>query len=255
MDSGYHQSCAVSHTCMVMVGGFFGGREGGRGKTKELGSQVFFFFEPHLPDTLSHQPCDSSTMLCSSSCFPVFTSHLPSKTMVSLLTVVLWNYLLYPLINSFVFFVRLLLGYLLLFSNYALQPLRLIVRSGLDVPTLATRRLHACHHARAPSGGRWNCGREMSGKFCLNADFQVTFRDLLHAVKLRHVADSFTSPPKEGVLRIFFRPKNPRASAGCEPANLCTKGQHATSRPPKPLSLGIRNLSAKQSLQFSLLDV
>ena len=68
--------------------------------------------------------------------------------------------------------------------NYALQPLRLIVRSGLDVSTFATRRLHACHHARAPSGRRWNCGREISGKFCLNADFHVTFRDLLHAVKL-----------------------------------------------------------------------
>ena len=48
---------------------------------------------------------------------------------------------------------------------YALQPLRLIVRSGLDVPTFATRRLHACHNARAPSGGRWNCGREMSEDF------------------------------------------------------------------------------------------
>jgi len=42
----------------------------------------------------------------------------------------------------------------LLFSTYALQALRLIVRSGLDVPTFATRRLHACHHARAPSGWR-----------------------------------------------------------------------------------------------------
>jgi hypothetical protein len=37
-------------------------------------------------------------------------------------------------------------------------------------------------------------------------------------------------PPRRG----FFRPKNPTASAGCEPANLGTKGQHATSRPPKP---------------------
>ena len=27
--------------------------------------------------------------------------------------------------------------------------------------------------------------------------------DLLHAVKLRHGTDGFTSPPKEGVLRIF----------------------------------------------------
>jgi hypothetical protein len=33
----------------------------------------------------------------------------------------------------------------------------------------------------------------------------------------------------------FFRPKNPTASAGFEPVNLGTKGQHATSRPPKPL--------------------
>jgi len=32
--------------------------------------------------------------------------------------------------------------------------LRRIVRSGIEVPTFATRRLHACHHARAPSGGR-----------------------------------------------------------------------------------------------------
>jgi len=31
----------------------------------------------------------------------------------------------------------------------------------------------------------------------------VTFRDLLHAVKLRHGTDGFTSSPKEGVLRIF----------------------------------------------------
>jgi hypothetical protein len=36
----------------------------------------------------------------------------------------------------------------------------------------------------------------------------------------------------------FFALKNPTASAGCEPANLGTKGQHATSRPPKPLNAG-----------------
>jgi hypothetical protein len=78
------------------------------------------------------------------------------------------------------------------------------VRSGLDFLTFATRRLHACQHARAPSGGRWNCEREMSGKFCLNAVLHVTFRDLLHAVKLRHETDGFTSPPKEGMLRIFL---------------------------------------------------
>ena len=121
-----------------------------------------------------------------------------------------------------------------LFVQLRTEALRLIVRSWLDVPTFATRRLHACHHARAPSGGRWNCGREISGNFA-RITTSTPFRDLLRAVKLRHGTDGFTSPPKEGVLSIFFRPKNPTASAGFEPANLGTKGQHATSRPPKPL--------------------
>ena len=61
-----------------------------------------------------------------------------------------------------------------------------------------------------------------------DADFHVLCRILLHAVNLRHGTDGFTSPPKEGVLRIFS-PLNPTASAGFEPANLGTKGQHATS--------------------------
>ena len=34
---------------------------------------------------------------------------------------------------------------------------------------------------------------------------------------------------------FLFTLKNPTASAGFEPANLGTKGQHATSRPPKSL--------------------
>ena len=78
----------------------------------------------------------------------------------------------------------------------------------------------------------------MADKFCLKIpDFHVTFRDILHAANLRHRTNGFTSLPKEGVLRIFFALKNPTASAGYEPANLGTKGQHATSRPPKPLCL------------------
>jgi len=52
-----------------------------------------------------------------------------------------------------------------LFIQLRTAALRFIVLSWLDVPTFATRRLHACHHARAPSGGRWNCGREVSGNF------------------------------------------------------------------------------------------
>jgi hypothetical protein len=66
----------------------------------------------------------------------------------------------------------------------------------------------------------------LSGNFA-EMTTSTPFRDLLHAANLRHGTDGFISPPKEGVLRIF--------SVGFEPANLGTKGQHATPRPPKPL--------------------
>ena len=55
---------------------------------------------------------------------------------------------------------------------------------------------------------------------------------ILHAANMRYGTNGLTSLPKEVML------KNPTASAGFEPANLGTKGQHATSRPPKPLYLG-----------------
>ena len=42
--------------------------------------------------------------------------------------------------------------------------------------------------------------------------------------------------PSEGSrAEDIFALKNPTASAGFEPANLGTKGQQASSRPPKPL--------------------
>ena len=42
-------------------------------------------------------------------------------------------------------------------------------------------------------------------------------------------------PFRRKVCLEFFRLKNPTASAGFEPADLGTKGQHATPRLPKPL--------------------
>ena len=60
-----------------------------------------------------------------------------------------------------------------------------------------------------PSSGRWNYGREMADQILPESgDFHATFRVLLHAVKLRHGTDGFTSPPKEGVLRIFSPEKS-----------------------------------------------
>ena len=43
------------------------------------------------------------------------------------------------------------------------------------------------------------------------------FRDLLHAANLRHGTDGFTSPPKEGVLRIFSPLKVRRLRPGLNP--------------------------------------
>jgi hypothetical protein len=43
----------------------------------------------------------------------------------------------------------------------------------------------------------------MAGKFILKMpDLHVAFRDLLQAINLRHGTHSFTSLPKESVLRI-----------------------------------------------------
>jgi hypothetical protein len=70
-------------------------------------------------------------------------------------------------------------------------------------------------------------GREMFRQISPRIPLQPNSRNILHAENLRHETDGFTSPPKEGVLRIFFSLKNPTASAGFEPANLGTKDQHA----------------------------
>jgi hypothetical protein len=50
----------------------------------------------------------------------------------------------------------------------------------------------------------------------------LTYRKIL-----QHEADWFTSPPKEGVLRIFIALRNLSSSAGYEPANLGSNGKHA----------------------------
>jgi hypothetical protein len=74
-------------------------------------------------------------------------------------------------------------------------------------------------------------GEKLAGKFG-----ELTLRlGFFYMPQICDMVQAFTSPPKEGVLRIFFALKNPTASAGFEPANLGTKGQQATSRPPKPI--------------------
>ena len=73
----------------------------------------------------------------------------------------------------------------------------------LDVPTFAARCLYVRNDTRDPSSERWNCGREICPVILPKFRLPRKLRDLLHAANLRHGTDGFTSPPKEGVLRIF----------------------------------------------------
>jgi hypothetical protein len=57
--------------------------------------------------------------------------------------------------------------------------------------------LHVKRHDRPLLGRNWAC----------DSDLHVNRRVLLHAANLRHGTDGFTSPPKEGILWIFFARK------------------------------------------------
>jgi hypothetical protein len=87
--------------------------------------------------------------------------------------------------------------------NYALQPFKAYC-------AIWSRRSNFRHQASPRVSPRESTQRRKVElwarnfrEFCLNAEFYVTFRDLLHAIKVRHGTDGFTSPPKEDMLRIF----------------------------------------------------
>jgi hypothetical protein len=64
----------------------------------------------------------------------------------------------------------------------------------LDVPTFSARCLHVQRRERPLAAVEPFVGEKCSDKFRIEFDFHVI---------LRHGTDGFTSPPKEGVLRIF----------------------------------------------------
>jgi hypothetical protein len=85
------------------------------------------------------------------------------------------------------------------------------IRCGVISPTinlvLATWYDHQGHLLAKPADttlwqSRWNAG-EKHGRWILPTSTYRARRVLLHAVHLRHGTDGFTSPPKEGVLRIL----------------------------------------------------
>ena len=107
----------------------------------------------------------------------------------------------------------------------------------LDVPTFSARCLHVQRRVTplAAEGGTL-CGREM-------------FRQISSRIRLPRTCrksatwDRRLYFPSEGRrAEDFFSLKNPTASAGFEPAKLGTKGQHATSRPPKPIYIYVYTL-------------
>ena len=99
-----------------------------------------------------------------------------------------------------------------------------ILRGSLPLLSPAFRRSHfryqvpPCSPRRERSQRRkvelW--ARIVSGNFA-EMTTSTPFKDLLHAANLRHGTDGFTSPPKEGVLRIFSPLKIRRLLPGLNP--------------------------------------
>jgi len=77
-------------------------------------------------------------------------------------------------------------------------------------PLFTTRCLHVRHEVRDPSGGSGNCWRECCPVILPKWRLPRHLGDLLHT-------DRFTSPPKEGVLRIFSPLKIQRLRPGLNP--------------------------------------
>jgi len=101
--------------------------------------------------------------------------------------------------------------------NYALQPLKaycaIWVRRS-NFRHQASPHVSPCESTQRRKVELW--ARNVR-EFCLNADLHVSFRDLLHAVRLRNGTDGFTSPPKEGISEDFFALNIRRLRPGVNP--------------------------------------
>jgi len=99
-----------------------------------------------------------------------------------------------------------------------------------DVPTFSARCLHVQRHERplAAEGGTLR-EREMFRQISPRIRLPRNSRDLLHVANLRHGTDGFTSPPKEGVLKIFSPLKIRQLRPGLNPRNWVPK---ASTLPP-----------------------
>jgi len=144
--------------------------------------------------------------------------------------------------------------FLLLLFQSALQPLWIMACSTIveysqqegfyrvplpaarQTPNLEDQWLECSNSRQAGVPQVWNDPSESQQReFCRKWRLPLHFWVILHAVKLRHGTDGFTSPPKEGVLRIFFARKIRRLRPGLKPRTWVQEASTLTSRPPKPL--------------------
>ena len=87
-------------------------------------------------------------------------------------------------------------------------------------------------------------GEKCSDKFWARIRLPRNSRNLLH-VQICDMGQTAYFPSEGRRAEDFFALKNPMASAGFEPANLGTRGQHAASRPPKPFCSYYRDRNTK----------
>jgi hypothetical protein len=101
----------------------------------------------------------------------------------------------------------------------------------LDVPTFAARYLHVHNDARDPSSERWNYGRECRPVIFLKW-LLPRHLGIFYMPQIYDMGPTALLPLRRKAFWGFFRPY-PTASAGFEPANLGTKGQHRSRSLPQ----------------------
>ena len=116
----------------------------------------------------------------------------------------------------------------------------------LTVQTLVFTRSYLYRQVSPPEtlavkgGTTW---AKMADEFCLKMPRNIQGSFTCRKSRTRDKRLYFPSEGRRA--EDFFALKNPTASAASEPANLGTKGQHATSRPSRPLSVQCNSDSGK----------
>jgi hypothetical protein len=128
-------------------------------------------------------------------------------------------------------------------SPDALRPQKGLLCTALfSSPPSSPEALHIQRRERPLLAREGSMGEEMAYSILRTAcDFHGKCTDLSHAAKLQHGTDGFTSPPKEGMLRIFVARKIRRLQPGLNPRTSVPEASMLTTRPLKPLRCGLES--------------